>query len=738
MSATFEIPHDWEEPTDLTELLNMLREDSSMNTRRIRNAYYFAEQAHSGQVRISGEPYITHPLAVAKILMELHADEDTLCAALMHDVLEDCPAIKREEIAEEFGTTVLNLVEGVTKLGFRQQEAFTERDKRTARSAQAAETLRKMLLAMANDMRVMLIKLADRLHNMRTLDAMTPEKQTRIASETLDIYAPLAARLGIWQVKWQLEDLSFKYLHPKEFKEITDLVSKKREVREAELREAIILLKERLEEKGVRKAEVKGRPKHLFSIWNKIVKHGFKFEEILDLIALRVIVHSKDDCYLALGVIHDLWMPLPQYMNDYIAKPKPNNYQSLHTKVLGPHGEPVEIQIRTQEMHRIAEYGIAAHWAYKESGENQNVVQLQKQLVDWSEEHQVSGDFARSVRSDLLSEQVYVFTPRGDVLELPKLSTPVDFAFRLHTNLGMHLVGAKVNGRIVTLNTVVENGDVVEIITRSNAQPSLDWLEFCKSAHARAKIRSFFRKRNRSENVQRGRDMLERELRSLGVDPKPVLGDDKLDAISKQLPSLESASELLAKVGEGLLSAQSIVNKLLGTTQQQPAVEGPFRINPAREASVLNITEGIDNVMFRRARCCEPLPGDDVSGFVTRGKGIVIHRNTCPNLVSLRLTQAERIQPVDWKPTSGTFSAQIKIVTLNRQGLLMDITTIFGEAKVNVTAAKIRTLPNHTAEIELTIEVKDTEHLAYFMTRIGNFSDVLSVERSQSKAGRNA
>ncbi len=734
MSATYEIAHTWEEPEELQDFLAKIREQRpDANLRKIRYAYFMAEAAHSGQVRDSGEPYIVHPLHVAEIVFELHMDDDTIVAALLHDVLEDCPRISQEELTELFGQDVLNLVEGVTKLSRSHPVQLTDRQRATAESNRAAESLRKMLLAMAKDVRVMVIKLADRLHNMRTLDSLTPERRTRIASETLDIYAPLAARLGIWQVKWQLEDLAFKYLHPKEFKEISEMVSKTRAEREGELSEAVLMFKERMEQKGLRNVEVRGRPKHLFSIFNKIVKSGFEFEQILDLIALRAIVNDTSDCYVALGIAHDLWVPIPGLFYDYIAKPKPNGYQSLHTKVVGPRGEPLEVQIRTREMHEIAEYGVAAHYMYKEAGEGKHRVhpemgKLREQLFDWSSDARTSSDFLRSVSTDLFSEQVFVFTPKGDVLDLPKESTPIDFAFRVHSSLGLTVVGSKVNGALVPLNTKLQNGDVVELITRSNAQPSLDWLEFIRSAHARAKLRTYFRKRNKQENAARGREALERELKSIGLDAREMLGEDKLLPIAKTIHDCQSTEDLFARVGAGLTGVQSVINKLRGITQTKPATD-VIHTQQTREGKVALLTTGIDNVMLRRGKCCDPIPGDEVVGYVTRGRGIMIHRKVCPNAMRFLTAEPERLVPLEWPADGGLHSVMLKIISTNRQGLLMDVSTIFGESKTNVSAATIRTMPNSTAEIEVTIEVADVNQLSQVMTKIANFSDVISILR---------
>jgi len=733
MEAAFEISHNWEEPDQLQELLEHIRgERPQADIKKIRYAYYIAEQAHSGQVRTSGEPYILHPLAVAHILADLRMDDDTICAGLLHDVIEDNPSITAEKLTKEFGEDVTNLVEGVTKLKFRTANELSERQKAAAEATRAAESLRKMLLAMASDFRVMVIKLADRLHNMQTLDALSPEKRTRIANETLDVFAPLAARLGIWQIKWQLEDLAFKHLHPTEFQEVSELVAKTRSEREQELRVAIVQLKDRAEKRNLRVLDINGRPKHLYSIFNKMVKQGLRFEEIYDLLALRVIVETTSDCYVALGIVHDLWVPVPGLFFDYIAKPKPNGYQSLHTKVLGPHGGPLEVQIRTKDMHEVAEFGVAAHWTYKEGkaslDETKRLKNLREQLFDWSSDARTSSDFLRSLSTDLFSEQVFVFTPKGDVIDLPKGSSPVDFAFRVHTQLGMTLVGAKVNGNLVPLSSELKNGDVIELINRSNATPSADWLKFIKSAHTRNKLKAYLRKVTKSDDAARGKDMLEKEFKSLGLDPKQFLGDEKLNALAKHIAGCEDATDVLARVGLGLSSVQGIVSRLRGNVPDLPSADR-IEVGRTKEGKVQLVTSGIDNVMVNRAKCCSPIPGDEVVGYVTRGRGIMLHRKVCPNAMSYLTNEPERLIYYDWPADGSQYAVGLKIVTVNRTGLLMDISTIFGEAKTNVSAAKVRTLPNHTAEIEVTIDVTDTHQLQAVMTKISNFTDVISILR---------
>jgi guanosine-3',5'-bis(diphosphate) 3'-pyrophosphohydrolase len=731
MAAAYDISHQWEEPEALADLLQSIRERRPQaDLKKIRYAYFIAEQAHAGQDRATGEPYIIHPLAVAQLVADLGMDDDAIAAALLHDVLEDSPKFTPEYLTQTFGEDVLGLVEGVTKLRLREANDLTDRQRAAAETTRTAESLRKMLLAMARDPRVMIIKLADRLHNMQTLDAMPEDKRMRIASETLDIYAPLAARLGIWQLKWQLEDLGFKYLHPDEFKHVEELVKRSRVERERDLNTAVLQLKERLEARKI-KAEVKGRPKHLYSIFNKMIKQGIPFEEIYDLLAIRIIVEDTADCYQVLGIVHEVWIPIPGLFTDYIARPKPNGYQSLHTKVLGPNGQSLEVQIRTRRMHDIAEYGVAAHWTYKEGGkgtdEAAKLQTLRQQLLDWSSDARTSSDFLRSVSTDLFAEQVFVFTPKGDVLDLPHGSTPIDFAFRVHTKIGLTLVGAKVNGAMAALNTTLKNGDVVELITRSNAQPSLDWLEFTQSAHTKSKLRAYFRKISKDDDAIRGREALERELRSVKVDPKVFMTEDRLSALVKQYHGVETTTDIFAKVGAGLISVQGAVMKLRGLVQEAP-VEG-FKITRTDEGKLKIGTGDMDGVMVKRAKCCDPVPGDEVVGYVTRGKGIMIHRKVCPNAMALQTTDGERLVPYDWPGDGSGYPVMLRIVTVNRQGLLMDISTIFGESKTNVSAAKIRTLPNHTAEIEVQIDVTDTQQLAAVMNKISNFSDVISILR---------
>ena len=696
---------------------------------KITRAYLLAERAHAGQTRSSGEPFVGHPLEVGMIVAGLHMDADTIVSALLHDVLEDTE-ITSEEIGDQFGQEVLALVEGVTKLKLNVDPAATPRQRKAAESERSAESLRKMLLAMAQDVRVMVIKLADRLHNMRTLVSLPETRQTRIAAETLDIYAPLAGRLGIWQMKWQLEDLSFKVLHPTDFTKISEMVAKSRDEREKQVGEAISSLRARLDERGLKHVEIMGRPKHLYSIYLKLSVQKVPFEEIYDLLALRVVVADAAECYSVLGLVHELWLPMPGLFYDYIAMPKPNGYQSLHTKVIGPGGDPLEVQIRTQKMHEIAEYGFAAHWSYKEGKDRAehaaNLARLRSQLFDWSSDARMSSDFLRTVSTDLFSEQVFVFTPKGDVLDLPKDSTPIDFAFRVHSELGLHVVGAKVNGIMVPLSARLQNGDVVEMITRANAQPSLDWLEFVKSQHARSKIRYHFRRRNRTESEQSGKEALEKEMRSRGFDPKEVVNEEVVGKAADKLRQCTTAADVYARVGEGLVSVQNVANKLQALVRKE--TDSPLKSKP-RGAEAPTVITGVDNVMLRRAKCCMPVPEEDVVGYVTRGRGIMIHRRVCPNALWMIENEPERMAALQWPADGNKYAVNLRIVTVDRQGLLMDISTIFSEAKADVTAAKIKTLTNNTAEINVTIAVRDMKNLQDVVGKVGQFSDVISVLR---------
>ncbi|MGC8783743.1 MAG: RelA/SpoT family protein [Armatimonadota bacterium] len=732
-------------PEELLALLDRVREYlPQAETTTIVRAYRVAEYVHQGETRASGEPYVTHPLAVAGILAELEMDVPTIAAGLMHDVIEDGkdeqgnPKVTLEDIRRLFGDEIALLVDGVTKLASyldieRELEETTDHEKRKRKRdvLQTAANLRKIFVAMSRDLRVMIIKLADRLHNMRTLDALSRERQIRISTETLQILAPMAHRLGIWQIKWQLEDLAFKYLEPEKYAELAARVQSTRKQREADINEAIRILKERLEKEKIR-AEVHGRPKHLYSIYQKMLREEIDLDQIYDLLAIRVIVDTVPDCYHALGVVHDLWLPIPNRFDDYIAKPKPNMYQSLHTKVIGPRQQPLEVQIRTWQMHRTADFGIAAHWQYKEGATAQDRFEermrmLRQQLFEWQTDGKDSSEFLRSVVNDLFNDQVFAFTPKGQVIDLVAGSTPVDFAYRVHTDVGNTCVGAKVNGRIVPLNYQLKNGDIVEIITRPNAHPSRDWLNFVKTSHARSKIKQYFRRQAHAENVARGREILEREAERLGMEPKDLLHADALEEVARQL-NLPNAEEVYAAVGDGRYSAQAVLNRLLPEMPVQPTL---FPTGKVMEGETRLTVDGIDNVMIRRAKCCTPLPGDEVVGYTTRGRGMTLHRRACKNVQSYLLNEPERLVAVQWDAKPGAYYAtSLHIEAADRTGLLSDIANVFGEAKTNITSVRTISLPSGVAHIDLTVEVQNTSQLRNLIDKVRRISDVLDIRRT--------
>jgi len=736
----------------------------------LRRAYAYAEAKHEGQSRRSGEPYITHPVAVTTILTELEMDDATLAAGLLHDVVEDC-GVSREQIAAEFGDEIADLVDGVTKLKLADFEARNEaepgarvdvlpaadtaapeaadvlaRKKRHGETTKSAANLRKILLAMAKDLRVMVIKLADRLHNMRTLGAMPEHRQKRVAQETLQIFAPLAHRLGIWQIKWQLEDLAFKYINPDAYNELKQKLDKTRAQREKDITAATETLKARLSEEGIQ-AEFQGRPKHLYSIYNKMQKQTLDLGEIYDLIALRVIVPTVADCYHALGIVHQVWMPLPGRFDDYIAKTKSNGYQSLHTKVIGPNGEPLEIQIRTTDMHRTADFGIAAHWQYKEGGGksksasadkrfDNKLTLLRQQLFDWQYDAKEPGEFLRSVVGDLFTDQVFVFTPKGDVLDFPLGATPVDAAYRIHSALGQHLSGAKVNGKIVPLTYHFKNGDIVEILTRPNANPSLDWLASAKTSHARTKIKAYFRKLRYASNVARGRELLQKELERLHLDIKALMSPDVLNKIGEQM-NHPGQEDLLAAVGYGDAAIGSVITRMRALMQEAPHEEGSRTFDRrsvhtgSANTSKLQVGGDLEDVAIVRAKCCQPVPGDEVSGYMTRGKGIALHRHGCANVAHYQQTEPERLIEIDWKPADPTqrYSTDIKIELVDRLGLLEDIGKLFSEAKTFIQAIRTRSHSNHTAVMQISFDAADTDHIAAMITRLQRLTDVVDIHR---------
>ena len=703
----------------------------------IKRAYRFAAQAHEGQVREGGEPFVVHPVRVAEILASLEMDPATITAALLHDVVEDTPRTL-EDVRAEFGDEVADLVDGVTKLTLEDLEARLgpgediPKKRSAAEARRRADNLRKILLAMARDVRVMIVKLADRLHNMQTLSARPREAQIKVASETLSVYAPLAHRLGIWALKWQLEDLAFKILHPVEFEDVAEKVARTRREREQDIEEVTSILQERLKQVGI-EGMIQGRPKHLYSIYQKMLRQDVDFSEIYDLTAIRIIVHTKDECYQALGIVHDLWVPIPGKFADYIAHPKPNMYQSLHTKVIGPRGEPLEIQIRTFEMHRIADFGVAAHWRYKEGGKaldtfEQKLSWLRQQMFDWSSDLRDAGEFLRTVTDDLFADQVFAFTPKGRVIDLPAGSTPVDFAYRVHSEIGHTCVGAKVNGRIVPLSYTLKNGDVVEILHRPGASPSFDWLSFVKSAHARGKIKAWFRKLRRQENIVRGRELLEREAQRLGLSPAEALRDDELKRVAPTF-NLAESEDLMAAVGAGTIASSTVLKRLRETVQKQQVL--PEVAAPAADGRLNIAPGGVDQILVRRSRCCMPLPGDEVSGYVSRGRGMVLHRSNCRNLEAYRQREPERVLDVHW-PSGGAekFHSRIKVEAMDRVGLLNDVSAVFSENHVNIRAARVSPRPDRTTDLDLTVDVADVHQLQTLMVNVSKVPDVLRVYRA--------
>ncbi|MFZ5639560.1 MAG: RelA/SpoT family protein, partial [Bacillota bacterium] len=634
----------------------------------LKRVYTFAEQAHEGQLRISGEPFITHPLGVAEVLAKLELDTITIAAGLLHDVVEDTE-IPLETIEEQFGAEVALLVDGVTKLSRIEFKNKME---------QQVENLRKMFFAMARDIRVILIKLADRLHNMRTLKHMTPVKQREIAEETLEIFAPLAHRLGIFKMKWELEDLALRYLEPDKYYALVDGIAQKRAEREAYISTVTELLREKLHAVGI-EADIQGRPKNFYSIYNKMIRQQKELAEIYDLIAVRVLVESVKDCYGALGIIHTLWKPIPGRFKDYIAMPKSNMYQSLHTTVIGTQGEPFEIQIRTWDMHRTAEYGIAAHWRYKEGQKGDEDFEQKlswlRQLLEWQNDMGDAREFMETLKIDLFSDTVFVFTPKGDVVELPAGSTPIDFAYRIHTQVGHRCIGAKISGKIVTLDYQLKNGDIVEIVTTKVANgPSRDWLNIVKTSEARNKIRAWFKKENREENIVRGRDILEREVKKLGEEPAEVLKPERLTDILKKM-NLVALDDLYAAVGNGAVTPQQVLTRVREDLRKDKAfnLEELLKKEPKKHKKTAShgiIVKGEEDVLIRLARCCNPVPGDPIIGYITRGRGVSVHRKDCRNILQHEADETERMIEVTWDEADrGSYHVHLELSAMDRAGL---------------------------------------------------------------------
>jgi len=691
----------------------------------VEEAYNFAAHAHQGQVRKSGEPFLEHPLQTALILAELQLDASTLAAALLHDVPENC-GIPVSEISTKFGSEVAKLVDGTTKLGKLPLPASG-----VATTGTQAENLRKMLVAMAEDLRVVFIKLADRLHNMRTLDALATEIQRSIAQETLEIYAPLAHRLGIWELKWQLEDLSFRCLEPKKYRQIANLVAARRAQRESFIAQVIQILQGEFERINLR-AEISGRPKHIYSIYQKMERYSAQdkhFDDIHDLLALRILVSTVPDCYNALGIIHSLWRPLPGEFDDFIANPKSNGYQALHTSVMCLGTVPLEVQIRTRDMHHIAEYGLAAHWRYKE-GETKDMhfeerIAWLRQLVDWHRELSGAEEFLESVKTDIFIDQVFVYTPKGEIKDLPKGSTPLDFAYRVHTELGHRCIGAKVNGKMVPLNYQLNNGDVVEIVSsKGDKGPSRDWLSphlgYVRTSHAKEKIRQWFKRQERAENIERGRELLEKEMRHLGI---KLSEREELAKLFKY----DNLDDFLAAIGDGGVSPHQIAVKLSAQQPQVKAAAAP----PKPPESAIQVL-GMRDLVTHLAQCCRPVPGDKIIGYVTRSRGVTIHRQDCYNVV--HEDERERLIAVGWEPTDSLYPVNIQVEAWDRVGLIRDVTTVVAEEKVNIAAVSSTHHDDHTVSEYFSLETTGLVQLSRLLKKIEGVRGVISVSRVGDEA----
>lgn len=734
----------WEEFESILELLkNSLNPDE---VKGLTDAFSLSLSAHNSQRRVSGESYIFHPLGVLRILADLQVDLVTLEAAILHDVVEDTE-ITLEEIQKQFGSEVAMLVDGVTKISRIEYKSKEE---------QKMESHRKMLLAMAKDLRVVVIKLADRLHNMRTLSYMNPEKQKDTARETLEIFAPLAHRLGMFNIKWELEDLGFRYLEPEDYYDLVEQVRQRREERQADIQEAIDVIKEKLDEVPI-KAEINGRPKHLYSIWRKMEKDHKQLGEIYDLSAIRVIVDSVKDCYGVLGIVHTLWKPIPGRFKDFIAVPKSNMYQSLHTTVISSNGTPIEIQIRTHEMHRIAEYGIAAHWRYKEgeiAGGKSFDEKLSwiRQLLDWHQDMRDTKEFMETLKVDVFADEVFVFTPRGDVIELPAGSVPIDFAYRVHTDVGNRCTGARVNGKIVPLTHKLQNGDIVEVITTKGTGPSWDWISIVRSPETKNKIRQWFKKQNRSENVQKGRESLEKEAKRLGYDIKEFITSESLTEIAKK--NFGTEDDLLAAVGYGGTTVNAVIIRLTEQYRRRHKENELAKLTASGGSSAVPevktkrtksknshgiLVNGEPGMMVRIARCCNPVPGDSIVGYITRGRGVTVHRLDCIN-VQGDGEEAERRIAVMWDGISEneSYKVGIEILAVDRPGMLNELMAVIIEAKTHISSVNARVNRAKQITVNFEVDVKNTNQLSNLMNKLQKIRDVYQVGRADNGKGSEA
>ena len=714
------------------------------NVELIRKAYDLAHAAHAGQKRASGEEYIIHPLSVARILTQLQIDVVTISAALLHDVVEDT-TYTLEQMEEIFGPEVAMLIDGVTKLGRIEYKSKEE---------QQLENYRKLFLAMAKDIRVIMIKLADRLHNMRTLRFMREDKQKRIAKETIEIYAPLANRLGISSIKWELEDLCLRYLEPETYYDLVESVKQKRKERQVFIQESIEQIHKKLVEAGM-KVEISGRAKHFYSIYKKMKRDHKDISEIYDLSAVRVLVESVKDCYGVLGIIHAMWKPMPGRFKDYIAMPKSNGYQSLHTTVM-TRGYPLEIQIRTFAMHRVSEYGVAAHWKYKESGkgatasnEYDQKLSWLRQLVNLQQELSDPREYVEALKVDVFSDEVFVFTPKGDVIDLPKGSIPIDFAYRIHTEVGNHCVGAKVNGKIVPLEYKLKNGDIVSVITnKANNGPSRDWLNIVASSETRNKIRSWFKKARREENIVRGSELIDKEAKRLGYDPKELLKDGRIKIVAQRF-NIQNDEDLLAALGYGGLTINGVLTKLIeiykkelqrttppDVSQMLEKLKQPQEGNKKTKSSHGVLVEGEGGLLVRLARCCNPIPGDPITGYITRGRGVSVHRSDCPNVLNEN-SDVSRVIEVNWDiGLDKVYTVQIEITCNDKSGVLTSLLAVPSEMKINISSVNAKTNKNNkTSTVNMGLDVRNSLQVSQIMTKMRRIKDVYSVTRSLGSGG---
>ncbi len=720
---------------NLQSLLNSLPDLAPLDRSLVERAYVRAERAHENQTRKSGEPYFTHCVAVAQILADMKLDAEAIAAALMHDIVEDTP-VTIDELRAEFGPKVAMLVDGVTKLAKLPINVEKDNGRRSSSVSRELEYMRKMFLTMGDDIRVVLIKLADRLHNMRTLGYMSPQSQQRIARETMEIFAPLANRLGIWQIKWELEDLSFRYLEPDQYRVIAASLAERRADRESYVTRIGDTLRKELAKFNINGATISARPKHIFSIYRKMARKEVPFEQVFDVRAVRVVVNTVPECYLVLGIVHNLWRPIPGEFDDYIAAPKDNFYQSLHTTVLDDRGKTVEVQIRTWEMHEHAEYGIAAHWRYKEGGKKHDaafekrIAYLRRLMEFGSDVNEDPEAFMETMRSEVFQDRVYAFTPKGDIIDLPVGATPIDFAYHIHTDIGNRCRGAKVHGRLVNLNYQLQTGDQVEIMTSKRGGPSLDWLNpdlgYVRTNRAREKVRHYFRKLNRDKHVSLGREILEREMKRLSM-----LDTMTLEAVA-HLMNYAKLDDLLAAIGVGDLNIAAVSNRLVELDRRNNEDEDAM-LKPRRPTLAVDSAHGVaitgtSGLLVQLAKCCSPMSGDEIVGYVTRGRGVTVHRKSCSNI--LMLPDPERLIDVSWGRVADEqrYSVPVEVVAFDRPGLMRDISTVIADEKVNMTAVEV-SVRHDIATLHLTIELPDLHRLTRLLTKVENIPNVVEARR---------